>query len=791
MGLFPYRTPKTSHNPYNFKQVATRTAAGKRVKTRRPRWVRYLKRTFAVLFLLFLIVTVVLGWMFAIKLRKAEEMMARLPSILSDVESTRPSVILTADGKQMFRVSVKNRKPVLISEVPKVVINATLAAEDKRFYQHGGIDYIGLARSVVSNIGSGSTAQGGSTITMQIVKRVFTSPAKTFDRKLQDMALAVTMERRMGKNQILQLYLNEVYYGQSAYGVRAAAEVYFNKDLDRLTLGEAAMLARCVRRPSEENPYRNPARALENRDIVLGIMLDEGMISQDEYDKAKAEKLVLARQRSTDTAIRYRAPYAVSHAMEVLRRDMPEIDLTRGGYVIETTINSDLQKVAEDVVSDVVRRNRGNMVTTGAMILMDREGRILAEVGGRDFKRNQYNVITQGHRQPGSSFKPFVYAAALANGAIRPYESVSNARFSYTDPTTGKVWAPKNANDRYGGMVSIKSAIAYSYNVAAVRVMEKAGPYNVASMAETVFGFAPGEIYPYLSSALGASEVRPIEMAQAYSVFQLRGDRATPFVIARIKDSNGNIIKEYRPNISRGVLPREVADTMDDYLRAVATYGTGARATRAGIVNARGKTGTTSDNKDAWFCGYTDEFLGVGWIANEVLRPGKPATYEKMGRSVYGGKVTIDIWIEVMKRAQQMVKAGKFEKYVPGADGIYQRADSGSNQERAPILESIPGETQRDERPEAKPKPEEANPLDAPPLGDDAAASDRNPRTVASGGVEDPPPTSGQANREETDMVTVEICAGSGQKATMYCPETVLRTYQRARAPRKRCRVHR
>ncbi|MFY9232863.1 MAG: transglycosylase domain-containing protein [Fimbriimonadaceae bacterium] len=766
--------------------MATRTAVRKRVRTRRPRWVRVIKIALATTLLLGLVATVGFGWMFAVKLRKAEEMMPRLPSILDELGS-RPTVVLSADGKRMFQVSVKNRQPVLINHVPKVVIDATLAAEDKRFYSHSGIDYVSLGRSLVSNLTSG-TSQGGSTITMQIVKRVFTSPAKTYDRKIQDMALAVVMERKMSKNQILQLYLNEVFYGESAYGVQAAAEVYFNKKLDQLSIAEAALLARCVRRPSEENPFRNPSRALANRDTVLAIMREEGMISSKEYEEAKGERLVLARRRNSDTAIRYRAPYAVSHVLDVIRKDLPEIDLTSGGYVIETTINSELQKVAEKAVADVVRRNRGNKVTTGAMILTDREGRILAEVGGRDFQRNQYNVVTQGHRQPGSAFKPFVYSAALANGAISPGDSISNARFSYTDPTTGVTWSPRNSNGRYSGNVSIKSAIAYSYNMPVVRVMEKAGAANVVAMGESIFGFAPNELFPYLSTALGASEVRPIEMAQGYSVFQLKGDRATPFIVTRIKDPAGNVIKEYTPNIQSGLLRRDVAEFIDECLRAVATYGTGSRASSAGIRNARGKTGTTSDNKDAWFCGYTDEFLGIAWIANEVIREGKPARYLEMGSSVFGGKVTIDIWIEVMKRAQQMVQEGKFEKYDPSMDGMYQRPDASENQQPAPVLD----DPQIDEpaQEEILPTPDE-NVVDSPPIGgvpvgggQEVPAPPDRPPTASSG----PPP---ETNEPEPVYALVEVCADTGRRANMYCPETVMRQFLKSEIPKRNCRIHR
>jgi penicillin-binding protein 1A len=771
--------------------LATRTAVQKRAKSRRPRWVRILKRTLAVFSLLFLIGAVVVGWIFAGKLKMAEERMSRLPDILREVGS-KPTIIYTADGKPMFKIAAKNRMYVKISDVPQVVINATLAAEDKRFYSHSGIDYWALGRIVWANAREGSS-QGGSTITMQIVKRVFTSPAKTLDRKLDDMALAVVIERRLSKDQILQLYLNEVFYGEGAWGIKAAADVYFGKTLDKLTIAEAATLARCVRRPSDENPFRNPTKALENRDVVLSIMRDEGMITEQEYQDAKAERMVLAARKSIDTAVYYRAPYAVRHVLDVIKKDLPDIDLTQGGYRIDTTIDSRLQSVGEKTVREVVERNKGNRVTTGAFVMADRDGRILVEVGGTDFQKNQFNVITQGKRQPGSSFKPFVYSAALATGAISPRSTISNAPYVFKDPYSGKVWAPKNSNGRYSGAVPIKTAIAYSYNMPAIRVMEAAGPMNVSTMDRDIFGFT-SEIKPLLSSALGASEVRPIEMLQGYSVFQLGGDRATPFIITRVLDSRDQIVKEYTPNIQRNVLSRDIAAVMDDCLRAVATYGTGHKATSSGIREARGKTGTTSDNKDAWFCGYTPEFVGIGWIANEQHPPGGGVLYDKMGRSVFGGAVTIDIWIGVMKKAQELVAEGVYTKYDPEQGASYFEADQTKNQEPAPSLDGNTVEP-ADHEPLTPAAPDDTAPdapVEAPPTNQVP-----QPREQPRG----EPPTPVTTNpiprenpRPETrgpSYVSVEICADTGLIANMYCPETVIRQYVKGQQPTRVCRRHR
>lgn len=610
--------------------------------------MRRAKIAFALLFLLGVGLFAAGAALWTRELNKAATLIPNLP-VLMERLNTQPTRILSADGQTLFTMATEYRKPVTIDKVPKLVIDATLAAEDRRFYEHSGIDARAIARQLFTNVRERRVAGGASTLTMQLAKRLYSSSEKTFNRKVQDMALAVMMERELTKDQILELYLNQVFFGSRAYGIRAAASVYFGKDLDSLTVAEAAMLARCVRRPSQENPFANLERAKENRDLVLAVMLEENMISQAQYDEAKAEKVRLARRGTGQASGQKVAPYFVDYILDEIRDKLPGVDISGGGYTIETTLNLSMQAKAEREVAKLVREYRSRRVTTGAFLLMDRNGQIKAMVGGVDYKRNQFNAVTQGRRQPGSSFKPFVYASAIEMGRISPHDSVSNERFVRVDPVTGKTWAPNNSSGRYGGSVSVRTAIASSLNMPAIRVMDKLGPRTFIPLARTVFGFQ-SPLDPYLPLALGASAVRPMEMAQGYSVFMLNGDRATPFGLRRIIGPDGATAFEALPQVKKRVLSKPTAESMNGFLRAVVTSGSGRRA--ASVVNARGKTGTTSDNRDAWFAGYTDQLLGVGWVANEVRRS-DGWHYEPMS-GVFGGTVTIHMWAAIVGDAQKV-----------------------------------------------------------------------------------------------------------------------------------------
>jgi penicillin-binding protein 1A len=718
------------------------------------------------------------------EVRQASERLGTLDQIITKIQ-TEPSRIVTADGQIIYSVSEEYRKPVRLQEVPQIVRKAILAAEDKRFYDHPGVDLWALGRTLRENVRERRSAQGGSTLTMQLAKRLFTNSRKTLQRKVDDIAIALALEQRLTKDQILELYLNQVYFGEGATGIKAAAEVYFNKPLDKLTISDAALLARLVRRPSQENPFKNLKRAMENRDVVLRIMFDEGMITQSEYQQALGETPKIAAKKPASTARRRGAPYFVDYVLEQIQRDpaLADVDLEEGGYVVETTLDLGLQKIAEEAVRTVVNQNARRGIGTGAFLLMDAEGKILVMVGGKDFNRSQVNILTKGYRQPGSSFKPFVYASALRAGAVKENEYLSTGPYKYKDPVTGEEWEPKNSVRFSAPTASLRTALAYSINTTAARVIERVGPNQVVVDAKASFGFTSDRIRPYPSLALGACEVLPIEMAAAYSVFMLGGDRATPYGIKRVIAPDGSVVKSYSPNIVRNVFDRNVCQIIDGMLREVVTSGTGRRALV--VPGARGKTGTTNDGRDAWFVGYANGMVGIGWVGNEIPKP---------TREVYGGQVTVNIWTTVMNAAYKKYGESKAPEVFVGTEP-----------KPRPAEETPPVDMQPAAVPEAE-APTGENSGEIPVLTDEPAAEEPegirtaepppNPPQEAPRYVPPPQPTPPvrtelpEPRPTPRAEVSVEVCADTGMRASIYCPETVTRSFPRGSEPRKRCTLH-
>lgn len=586
------------------------------------------------------------GVYFTMLLNSAAE---QIPSIEKKMEAMRvgPTRILSADNQLLYESATEFRIPVDIESVPKVVKNATLAAEDKRFYDHIGVDPWAVGRQVFTNVREQRVAGGASTLTMQLAKRLYTSSDQTFRRKLEDAALALQMERKLTKDQILELYLNQVFYGSGAYGIAAAAEVYFDKRLDQLTLSEAAMLSRIVRRPSDENPFSDYEVALRNRNVVLEIMLEEKMITPEEFEKAKEERPKLAQNQDRLKATIKAAPYFVRYVLDTVRAELGE-DVTNGGYTIRTTLNLGLQKFAEARTRRLVERYRRSGVTTAAFMLMNRSGEILTMVGGVDYERNRFNAVVQGRRQPGSAFKPLVYAAAFEQGVLTPSDGIRADTFRMKDGD--RIWEVEGR--RGAGSVSVRSAIAFSMNPPAVRAMMMVKPSVFSEgYSRRVFGLTT-PIPPVPSMVLGSVEVHPLELAESYTVFQHSGDRVKPFGIRSIVDSSGREIRTYAPRVIRNVLSTASSEDMDYCLREVVTNGTAGAA--GSVKRARGKTGTTNDNRDAWFVGYTDNYLAVTWVANEQLdRQRRVWVYRPMADYVMGGRVPILLWRDVMREAQE------------------------------------------------------------------------------------------------------------------------------------------
>ncbi|MBX3097394.1 MAG: transglycosylase domain-containing protein [Fimbriimonadaceae bacterium] len=724
---------------------------------------------------------------------------ALVPGLQGRLESeiTRPSEIVSSDGTVLLRLAAEYRDPVEYADIPKHVVDATIAAEDKRYFEHDGVDTVAMMRVLWGAALTGHASQGGSTITMQLAKRVFSDSQRTVDRKIQDISLALMMERNLSKEQILEVYLNQVFYGEGAYGISAAADVYFGKKLKDLTIAEAATLSRLVRRPSQENPFRDPDVALKNRNVVLGIMRDEGLITKAEFDKAVAEPLKLRKERIQPVNVNKTSPFFTDFVLEYIREKYPNVDLLAGGYRVETTLNLKLQKIVDEEVERTLRVNRGNRVTTAAFFLMDNEGRIAALRGGGNYERNQYNVATSGRRQPGSSFKPFVYSAAFEYGALSPGGTVSNEPYYIR---LGNGQRKKIDGGGSGGRLSVASAVAASNNTCAMWAIKGVGPGNAVRLAHSAFGFT-SELPRVESLALGTGEVSMLEMARGYTVFQSGGDRYEPYAIVRIIAANGAVVVRNAPKKSNRVVSASTAQGMDMILRTVVTGGT-ARAA-SGVVNARGKTGTTNSHKDAWFCGYTDRWVGIGWVANDVPNPnGNPPFVAGTMAGVFGGQVTAPMWARIMTRVQKEIPEERrtlqaYRGAPPDPDDDTQTDDE----------QSAEDEARENERPDREPPtgPGEATPQNPP--GDPATTPPNgfppvnnppeDPRPPTDPKQTNPPSTTGGSTGGGSttggggnDLISVEICVDSGARAGASCPERRRIKVPRNQAPRERCPLH-
>lgn len=779
--------------------IVNRNKAGERRRSHPVK--KFLKITF-LLFVTVLFVSI--GTVFGVfwkYLDKAQDGIDKLDSLLDQFDS-KPSQIVDRNGTVLYEYRADRHEVVKLKDIPKVMKDAIIAAEDKRFYTHHGIDYVSAARQVFTNSKAHRIAGGASTISMQLAKLVTSDSEKTLDRKLSDMAYAIELEKRYSKDKILEIYLNKVYFGRHAFGVKAASRVYFNKDLTQIDLSEAATLARCVRRPSDENPIDDIDAAKHNRDVVLSEMLDEGMINEAQYEKAKNEELHVNSAAANRSVIKG-APYYVNHVLDVLRRHYPDVfeNFKQGGWRIETTLDLNLQQVAEEKTRKIIAQNRRGGVTTAAAVLMNRFGEVLAEVGGADFERTQWNAIYQGQRQPGSSFKAFVYATGFAKGEITLDSTLSNERRVYK-LSGGEEYEPSNAEgDSYGGQMAVRKAFASSYNLPAIDLINKVGPSEVVRYCKDVFGFQ-SNLGPYLSLALGSSAVSPLEMAQGYSVFMLKGDRATPFVIKRIVQPDGQIKGEYEPRIVTGVLDSVVCDQMDELMKGVVQYGTG---TAAQIVpNARGKTGTTDDHRDVWFCGYANGLVCVVWAANEkFVGPSRAPKYQQMGPHVWGATISAPLWAQIMKSAYDRY-GEKFSLSGPPVLPADQAAKQQAPQSDVPSVAPEPAKS-RDKNDEnsdsqtavAEPKQKDqggdtSTSTDEPQTKDGTSDATKPDSGTDTGDA--PPPPKPKPRRKDPatqdDTVSVLICVKSGRLATMYCPETINRRYPRGSAPTLHCTIH-
>jgi penicillin-binding protein 1A len=674
-----------------------------------------------------------------------------LPSLeaLTDYRPKIPLRVYSAEGILLGEFGEERRALVQISEVPDIMKEAILAAEDDRFYQHGGVDYMGVLRAAISNFTSGGAKQGASTITMQVARNFFLSKEKTLKRKFNEVLLAFKIEHNLSKDEILQLYFNQIYLGQRAYGFAAAAQVYFGKPLDQLSIAETAMLAGLPKAPSAYNPVVNPKRAKLRQLYVLRRMHELRFIDDAQLQFAQQEPIVakhgnqefgiksdyvaeMVRQavyeRYQDdaytqgfkvyTTIRQQDQLAAYQAVRkgVLEYDRrhgyrgPEgfVDLNNGND--EEQLEEALQDVSDsdDLIPAVVlaaspklvrayckggeiaevsgeglrfaQRSLGNKVALnqrinpGSVVRLQkdekggwqisqlpqveaafvsgdpRSGAIYALVGGFDFNRSQFNHITQAWRQPGSSFKPFIYSAALEKG-FTPATQINDAPLMFDAEQTGsEPWQPKNFDGEYDGPMRMRQALTKSKNLVSIRILQSITP-QYAQDYVTKFGFEADKHPPYLTMALGAGMVTPLQMLGGYSVFANGGFRVAPYFIQRIEDARGNVLSRTTPapagEGAEQIIDVRNAFTMVSMMQDVVRRGTATRAMQLGRNDLAGKTGTTSDSMDAWFCGFQPTVVGIAWMGFDQPR--------SLGDKETGGGAALPIWISYMEKALKNV----------------------------------------------------------------------------------------------------------------------------------------
>lgn len=670
-----------------------------------------------------------------------------LPSIetLKNYQPKVPLRIYSVEGSLIGEFGVEHRAPIKIEDVPQAMRAAIVAAEDERFYEHGGVDYVGVMRAAVSNFISGGAAQGASTITMQVARNFFLSNEKTLSRKFNEVLLAFKIEHSLTKDQILELYMNQINLGQRAYGFGAAAQTYFSKPLNQLSLAEMAMLAGLPKAPSRYNPVVNPKRAKQRQLYVLHRMRDLDFISDEQLQAAEKQPLIVHRERN---AYAVKADYFAETVRQMMYDRFKESAYTQG-FKVYTTLVASQQQAAYDAVrkgaldydhrhgyrgaeryvdipvdvtddaleellqdeddSDGIspalvldsnaklvkayckgvgtieiagtglqfakdmlssraptnqRLRRGALIRVqqdnagnwqivqlpqveAALVSLDpQDGAVHALVGGFDFDRNKYNHITQAWRQPGSSFKPFIYSGALEKG-FTPATIINDAPLVFdAGEADDKAWEPSNFDGKFDGPIRMRVALAKSKNLVSIRILQAITP-QYAQEYIARFGFDPKRQPPYLSMALGSGTVTPMQLAAGYAVFANGGYRVTPYFITRIEDANGNVISNANPlragEDAQRIIDERNAFVMTTMLQDVTRIGTAARASELGRGDLAGKTGTTNQFVDAWFCGFGTGLVAVTWIGYD-----NPHT---LGTNETGAATALPMWVSYMGKA--------------------------------------------------------------------------------------------------------------------------------------------
>ncbi|MFZ6674251.1 penicillin-binding protein 1A [Undibacterium sp. Xuan67W] len=667
---------------------------------------------------------------------------------LDSITSYRPKMplrVFSADNMLIAEFGEERRNVVHFKEIPEIMKKAVLAIEDDRFYEHGGVDYLGITRAALHNL-TGGAKQGASTITQQVARNFFLSSEQTFKRKIYEILLAWKIEQNLTKDQILEVYMNQIYLGQRAYGFSSAAQIYFGKSLKELTIAEAAMLAGLPKAPSAYNPVANPKRATVRQQYILQRMKQLGYITEAQYEQAKTE---VFHTKTDSSEFGIHAEYVAEMARQLVYEQFKEETYTRGLNVYTTITKADQdaaylalrrgvmdyekrhgyrgpeaiidipssKEAAEDAIEKELAQHSDSddlviamvldanpkqvkavlasgeeiqitgpgltfaaagvaatapankKIQRGAVIRVVQEGKnwnitqlpevqsafvaasttdgaIRALVGGFDYNINKFNHVTQAWRQPGSSFKPFIYSSSLEKG-LSPATIINDAPISFdAGQTGGQAWEPKNYDGKYEGPMTMRKGLTKSKNMISIRILHKVGA-KYGQEYTNRFGFLPEKNPPYLTLALGAGAVTPLQMAGAYAVFANGGYKINPYLISKITDTTGKVLSQANPDKSgdeaNRVIDERNAFLMDSMMKDVVRFGTATKALSLKRPDIAGKTGTTNDSFDAWFAGYQAKLVGIAWIGFDQPR--------NLGNKETGGGLALPIWIGYMQRA--------------------------------------------------------------------------------------------------------------------------------------------
>jgi penicillin-binding protein 1A len=576
-----------------------------------------------------------------------------LPSIetLKNYKPSTVTKIFSEDGEVIGEFFYEKREVVSLDRVPNHLIQAFVAGEDARFFQHKGIDYLAILRALFRNIFSGEIVQGGSTITQQVVKSLLLSPEKSFARKIREAILAYKIEKYLTKEEILFLYLNQIYLGHGAYGVASAAENYFGKNIEELNITEAALLAGLPQAPSKNSPYQHPQQAKKRQVYILNRMADEGFISSSEAIKAAQTPYII---RSKEKPSIEKAPHFVEYIRRYVEEKYGKDALYKNGLQVFTTVNLYFQRTAQEAMEsglkEIDKREKypsADMPFTpeGALICFDLEtGYVEAMVGGRDFKKSQFNRAIQARRQTGSAFKPIIYASALDKG-FTPASIIVDSPivFEWGD----KKWKPKNFEGKFSGPITLRNALTHSVNVVTVKIAQEVGTDYIRDYAKKLGISSP--LHTDLSMALGSSSIPLYELTKAYAVFANQGRSFKPTFIKKILDRDGNLLEENLPsfyfgeelNAEEQVIAPQTAYLITYLLQGVVQHGTGWRARSLGRPVAA-KTGTTDQFMDAWFIGYTPQWITGIWVGFDEER--------SLGENETGARAASPIWVNFMSK---------------------------------------------------------------------------------------------------------------------------------------------